>query len=199
MTMLADKFVRLDRSSRRVLLTGLVVVAAVGLYRWILAPFSNQLLAAQRYNSVMDDSMRKARILGEILEAKEAKLKGLTDESVRLQNELFTPGEAREFFTFLPAAARKAGCVVASISQLPEQRTGAQNQSDDSGIVSNKAVVTVIGGYNEIVKFLGEMQTRKHRVWVDSVRMDAGAAGKLKCQVGLTIYCIERVETALYE
>jgi hypothetical protein len=95
--MLADKLIKLNSSSRRVLLTALVVVASVGLYRWILAPFSGQLLAAQQCNSALGSTIRKARILDATLEAKKAKLEKLTDESARLRNELFTPGEAREF------------------------------------------------------------------------------------------------------
>jgi hypothetical protein len=198
--MLADKLVRLNSSSRRVLLMALVFVAAVGLYRWILAPFSGQLLAAQQYNSALDNTMRKARILDTTLGAKKAKFEKLSGESVRLRNELFTPDEAREFFASLPGVARRAGCVVQSVSQSPEQRAGLQNRSDGSGIVSKKAIVTVIGGYNSIVEFLRDTQTYKRRIWIDSVRMDAGGvAGKLKCQVTLTLYCIERAEKTLYE
>jgi len=177
----------------------MVVVATLGLYRWILAPFGNQLLAAQQYDSALDSTICKAKVLGTTLESKKAKLEELSGESARLQNELFTPDEAREFFASLPAAARKAGCVVVSVSQAPEQRVGPQNRPDNSGVVGRKAVVTVIGGYSNIAKFLEGMQTCKRRVWIDSVRMDAGAAGKLKCQVGLTLYCVERMETTLYE
>ncbi|MGA2172513.1 MAG: hypothetical protein ABSG82_05805 [Sedimentisphaerales bacterium] len=199
--MLADKVIRLNSSSRRVLLVALVVIAEVGLYRWILAPFSNQLLAAQRHNSALDSTIRKAGILDTTLEDKKAKLEKLTGEAARLQNELFTPDEAREFFASLPAVARLAGCAVQSVSQVPEQRAGSQNRpGDDSGIVSRKAVVTVIGRYNSIVRLFEEIQTYKRKVWVDPVKIEAGdGTGKLKCQVTVTLYCIERVEMALYE
>jgi hypothetical protein len=209
LTMLAEKLVRLDSSSRRVILTALVVVAAAGLYRLILFPFSSQLLAAQHYNSTLDSAIRKSGVLGTTLRAKKAKLDKLVIASERLRNELFTPDEAGEFFASLPAAVRRAGCVVQSVSSVAGGQGGSQNQhpaaslsnpQDGSGISGKKAVVSFIGGYNNIMMFLKEMQTYKRKVWIDSVRMDAaGTAGKLKCQVALTLYCVDITETALYE
>ena len=68
--MLVDKIIQIDSSHRRVLLVALVVVAAVGLYRWILAPYNGQLLAAQQYESTLDSVIHKADVLGTTLEAK---------------------------------------------------------------------------------------------------------------------------------
>jgi Tfp pilus assembly protein PilO len=190
--MSVEKIIQIDRSHRRVLLVSLVVIAAVAMYRWILSPYTGQLLAAQKYNYALDSAIRKAGVMETLLEAKKAKTVELTKESDRLRNQLFTPQEVRQFFASLPIAVRQTGCVTQSVSTVPEQR-GSQN--DSSGIVAKKAVVTVIGGYNEIIKFLEGLQTSEHKVWIESVRIDAGGAGKLKCQVLLTLYCIERVET----
>jgi hypothetical protein len=59
--------------------------------------------------------------------------------------------------------------------------------------------MTVIGGYGNVVRFLKGIQTYKRKVWIESVTMDVGDAGKLQCQAVLTIYCIDSVETTLYE
>ncbi len=199
--MLVDKIVQLERSHRRVLLIALVVVAAVGLYRWILAPYNGQLLAAQQYESALDSAIHKTDVLSTTLKAKRAKIEELTRESARLRDRLFTPGEARNFFAFLPAVAHRAGCAIQSVSSVPEQRGGSQSQPEDSsGIIGKKAVVTVIGGYNNIVGFLNELQTAERKVWIESVKLGTGDnLGKLKCQVVLTIYCIDSLETTLYE
>jgi len=191
--MLAEKIIQINRSHRRVLLISLVVIAAVAMYRWILSPYTGQLLAAQKYNYTLDSAIHKTGVMGTLLEAKKAKTGELAKESDRLRNQLFTPQEARQFFASLPAAVRQTGCVTQSVSIVPETQRGSQN--DSSGIVAKKAAVTVIGGYNDIIKFLGGLQTSEHKVWIESVRIDAGGAGKLKCQVLLTLYCIERVET----
>jgi Tfp pilus assembly protein PilO len=195
--MLAEKIIQINRSHRRVLLISLVVISAVAMYRWILSPYTGQLLAAQKYNCTLDSSIHKAGLMETLLEAKKAKTGELAKESDRLRNQLFTPQEARQFFASLPAAVRQTGCVTQSVSIVPE--TQRNPQGDGSGIVAKKATVTVIGGYNDIIKFLEGLQASEHKVWVESVRIDAGGAGKLKCQVLLTLYCIERVENSLYE
>jgi Tfp pilus assembly protein PilO len=195
--MLAEKIIQINRSHRRVLLIALVVIAAVAMYRWILSPYTGQLLAAQMYNYTLDSAIHKAGLMGTLLEAKKANTVELTKESDRLRNQLFTPQEARQFLASLPAAVRQTGCVTQSVSTAPETQRGSQD--DSSGIVPKKATVTVIGGYNDIIKFLEGLQTSVHKVWIESVRIDAGGAGKLKCQVLLTVYCIERVENSLYE
>jgi Tfp pilus assembly protein PilO len=199
--MLADKIIQLERSPRRVLLVALVVVAAVGLYRWILAPYSGQLLAAQRYESALDSTIRKADVLGTTLKVKRAKAEELTRESAWLRDRLFTPVEVRDFFASLQTTAQRAGCAIQSVSSVPEQRGGSQNQPEDgSGIVGKKAVVTVIGGYNDIVGFLKELQTAERKVWIESVKLGTGDdVGKLRCQVVLTLYCVNSLETTLYE
>jgi len=198
LTMLADKLKHLDSSSRRALLMGLVVLTAVAIYCWLLSPFRNQLLAAQRYNSTLDSSIHKVRVLDTTLEAKKAKLEEMRKAFARLRNELFTQDEARDFLATLPTMIRSTGCVVQSLSSNPEQRGGSQNQPDNSGIAGKKASVTVIGGYNSIVKLFDNLQTSKRKVWIESVRMDTGA-GKLKCQMMLTLYCVDSMETIVYE
>jgi Tfp pilus assembly protein PilO len=199
--MSVEKNIQLNRSSRRVLLITLGVIAAVGLYRWILSPYNGQLLAAQQYESTLDDALHKTNILGKTLEAKKAKIDELKKESDRLRNELFTPDEVRRFFASIGKVGAQSGCVIQSVSSQPEQRGGSQNQTtDNSGIVAKKATITVIGGYNEIISFLSTLTNWQQKVWIESMKMDVGGnAGKLKCQAVLTLYCIERMEIALYE
>jgi Tfp pilus assembly protein PilO len=198
--MLVDKITQINRSHRRVLLVALAVIASVGLYRWILAPYQGQLLAAQRYESALDGALNKAGILGTTLEEKKSKLEELTKKSERLRNEVFTANEVREFFASLQNTVCQAGCVIQSVSEIPDSRSGEQNQAEDgSNVVARKAVVTIVGGYNNIIEFLKKLRTSERKVWIESVRMDAGGDGKLKCQAVLTLYCINRVETPFYE
>jgi Tfp pilus assembly protein PilO len=199
--MLADKIIQIERSHRRVLLVALAVVASVGLYRWILAPYQGQLLAAQQYESTLDSVINKTDVLGTTMQEKRAKVEKLTGETARLQNQLFTLGEFRAFFASLQSAVYRAGCTIQSVSAASDARGGLQNQPEDgSGIVSKRAVVTVIGGYGDIVRFLKELQTYERKVWVESVKLGTGDnVGKLKCQMVLTLYCVGSVETTLYE
>jgi Tfp pilus assembly protein PilO len=195
--MSVEKIISIERSHRRVLLIALAAIVVFGLYRWILAPHTSQLLAAQRYNSSLDATIRKTEFMSTVLEKKKTKIAELTKESDRLQNQLFTQNKARRFFASLPSVAAQSGCAVVSVSTAPNTQQNAQN--DTPAITPKKATVTIIGGYNGITKFLGALQNYERKVWIESVRIDAGSAGKLKCQVLLTVYCIEHVENSLYE
>ena len=195
--MSVEKFIQIERSHRRVLLIALAAIVVFAMYRWILAPHTSQLLAAQRYNSSLDATIRKAEFMSTVLEKKKTKIAELAKESDRLRNQLFTQNEARRFFASLPSVATQSGCAVISVSSTPNNQQNTQN--DTPAIAPKKAMVSITGGYNGITRFISVLQNYERKVWIESVRIDAGGAGKLRCQVLLTVYCIERVENSLYE
>ena len=195
--MLVERITSIERSHRRVLLVALAAIVVFALYQWILAPHTSQLLAAQRYNSSLDAAIHKTEFMSKVLEKKKTKVEELTKESGRSRNQLFTQNEARRFFVSLPSVAVQSGCVVVSVIAVPNTQQNAQD--DTLAIVAKKTTVNIIGGYNGITKFIGALQNYERKVWIESVRIDAGGAGKLKCQVLLTVYYVERMENTLYE
>ncbi len=199
--MSVDKIIKLRRSHRRAMLLAVVLIAALGLYRWILAPYGSQLLAAEKYNYTLGSILRKTGHLDETLTAKKAKLEKLNAESDRLRNELVNTREVRGFFASLPALANSVGCVIQSVNADPEQRRGSENQTQDSsGIVANKTAVSITGGYGNIIRLLEELQAYPRKIWIDSVMIETDRnAGKLKCRLNLTLYCADIMEMASYE
>jgi Tfp pilus assembly protein PilO len=191
--MLVERITSIERSHRRVLLVALAAIVVFALYQWVLAPHTSQLLAAQRYNSSLDAAIHKAEFMSTVIEQKKTKIEELTRESDRLQNQLFTQNEVRQFLASLTSIAAQSGCGVVSVSASPDAQQNTQN--DTPAIVAKKATVNIIGGYNGITKFISALQNYERKVWIESVRVDASGAGKLKCQVLLTLYCIGRVET----
>ena len=191
--MLVERITSIERSHRRVLLVALAAIVVFVLYQWILAPHTSQLLAAQKYNSSLDAAIRKADFMRTDIEKKKSEIEELTKKSDRLRNQLFTQNESRRFFASLPSVVAQSGCAVMSINAQQNMQNGTP------AIAPKKAMVTITGGYNGITKFIDALQSYEHKVWIDSVKIDAGGAGKLKCQVLLTLYCIERVENSLYE
>jgi Tfp pilus assembly protein PilO len=192
-----EKLTSIERSHRRILLIAMAAIVIFGLYRWILAPHTNQLLAAQRYKSSLDAAVSKADFMRTEMENKKSKIEELTKESDSLRNKLFTQNEVRRLFASLPSVAAQSGCAVLSVSTAPNAQPNTQG--DSPAITAKKATVTIIGGYNGITKFVGVLQDHERKVWIDSVKIDAGGAGKLKCQVSLTVYCNEHAENYLYE
>jgi Tfp pilus assembly protein PilO len=190
--MSVERNIKLDRSSRRVLLTAIGVIAVFGLYRWILWPYSSQLYAAQQHEAALDENIRKADFLDMTLKKKKAELEKMSKQAEQLRNELFTVGEARKFFASLATISSRTGCVIQSVGLPPGQKNTTEQAEDKSGIVSRKVIITVLGGYNNIVRFLDEINCWQRRIWIESVNIDAGGStGKLKCQAILTLYCIE--------
>jgi Tfp pilus assembly protein PilO len=194
--MTVEKNIKLNRSSRRALLAAICMIVAVGLYRWILWPYSNQLFAAQRYESALDKNIQKTDSLDRQVQEKKAKIDEMSKEADRLRNELFTIREAREFFASLTGIGTQTGCIVQSVSLSPNQKISSGQGDDKSGLISKKATVTAVGGYNDIVRFLDKISCWPRRIWIESVSIDAsGNTGKLKCQANLTLYCIEPMES----
>jgi Tfp pilus assembly protein PilO len=191
--MLVERITSIERSHRRVLLVALAAIVVFALYQWILVPHTSQLLAAQKYNSSLDAAIRKADFMRTDIEKKKSEIEELTKKSDRLRNQLFTQNESRRFLASLPSVVAQSGCAVMSINAQQNMQNGTP------AIAPKKAMVTITGGYNGITKFIDALQSYEHKVWIDSVKIDAGGAGKLKCQVLLTLYCIERVENSLYE
>ncbi len=194
--MLAEKFTQIEHSHRRVLLSAIILIAGFGLYRWIYAPFNSQLFAAQLYNSSLNQAIHKAEMISNLQEIKKSKIDELKKESDRLRNQLFTSNEMSQFFASLPSIVFQAGCVTQSISLIPETQ---KNQADSSSITPKKAMVTFLGAYSNAAAFFGRLQNSDKKIWIESVKMDTAAGGKLKCQALLTIYCIERAENNLYD
>jgi Tfp pilus assembly protein PilO len=190
--MSVEKLIHVERSHRRVLLGALAVIAVFGLYRWILAPHTEQLMAAEKYNSTLDEAIHKAGFISSVQDKKRTRIEELTGECDRLRNQLFTQNEARQFLASLPSCVTQSGCIIQSVSAIPDAQKNPQG--DSSGIISKKANLIFVGGYNNILKLLELLQNNERKVWIESVKLGTGDAGKLKCQVVLTLYCIERVE-----
>jgi len=195
--MLTDKIIQIDSSKRRVLLGAVIVFASVILYRCILSPYGTQLMAAQRYKSTLDEAIHKTKSLKTILTAKKEKAQKLSEEFSQRELELFTPIETQQFFGSIQDIARRVGCAVQSVSSVGDGKTGQNDEQDVSGINGKKAVISIVGSFGNIEKFMKELQSYQHKIWIESFRVDTGNAGKLKCQLTLTLYCIERTETSL--
>ena len=61
--MLVNNLAKLRRSSRNAVSASLIVIAALAMYNWIVAPRAGYLSAAQRYEFVMDNMVKKNKII----------------------------------------------------------------------------------------------------------------------------------------
>jgi len=199
--MLVDNLAKLRSSSRNAVSASLILIAALAMYNWIVAPRTNYLLAAQRYEFVMDNMVKKNKTIDNRVNIKKKKLEELREQSAQLQSTLFTSDQAREFFSDLQAISEQTGCIVYSVNLItnnPNPIKGGQLQ-DTAGIVTKSAVLSVVGVYKNVTKLIERLQTRTQKVWIDSVQLRTldNRSDQPRCDITITICALADKEPAL--
>jgi hypothetical protein len=199
--MLVDNLAKLSRSSRNAVSAALILIAALAMYNWIVAPRAKYLSASQRYELVMDNMVKKNKTIDNRVNIKKKKLQELREQSAQLQSTLFTFDQAREFFSDLQAISEQTGCIVYSINLItnnPSPNKDGQLQ-DTAGIVIKSAVLSVVGVYKNITKLIERLQSRTQKVWIDSVKVQAlnNNSDRPRCDITITICALTDKEPAL--
>jgi hypothetical protein len=196
--MLIDNLTKMNRSSRRAVFAALVVIGAIAIYNWTVAPYTACLLAAQRYESAVGKIAEKNKAISNTVEAKKGKLQELRKQSDQLQNTLFAPDQVREFFSDLQMYAEKADCAVNSLKVIDRQRSEKDKKPEIATDVTAKSVeLNVLGAYENIVNLIETLQGHTRKVWIDSLNMHAGDDGSdyPVCEIIITVYTIQDKET----
>ena len=192
--MLLNNLAKVSRSSRNVVSSALIVIAAIAMYNWLVAPHTAYLLSAQRNRAVVDDIAEKSKVINSTVTIKKNRLQQLREQFAQLQSTFFTVEEAKEFFSDLQAISEQTGCVVNSLNFITDRKSVEGWQQDDSsGIVAQSATLSVVGVYENIIKLVERLQLRAQKVWVDSVEMKIlhYDSAQPKCDITITIYTIE--------
>ena len=188
--MLIDSLAKLNSVSRNTISAALVIIVIIAVYSWVVAPHVTHLLAVQRYESVVDEVLKKNKIISSAIRTKRKKLEKLGEQFSQLQSSLFMMNEAKEFFSDLQAISEQAGCMVYSLNLLTNEIKSKNSKPEDSsGIVTKSAILSVIGVYGDIIKLIERLQAREQKVWIDSVKMSSlnDTSNQLKCDITITI------------
>ncbi len=200
--MLIDNLAKLNSVSRNSISAALVVIVAIAVYSRIVAPHVTHLFAVQQYESVVDDVVKKNKILSSATQAKRKKFEKLGEEFTKLQSSLFTIDEAKKFFSNLQVISEQSSCKVCSLNLITSKNKSGDGRSEDSsGIVTKSAILSVIGAYGNIVRVIEKLQARPQKVWVDSISMSSleDASGQLECDITITICATQNKETVPHE
>lgn len=199
--MLVDNLTKLSRSSRNAVSASLILIAALAMYNWIVAPRTNYLLAAQRYEFVMENVVKKNKTIDNRVNIRKKKLQELREQSAQLQSTLFTSDQAREFFSDLQAISEETGCIVYSVNLITNKQNPNKDGQlqDTAGIVTKSAVLSVVGVYRNITKLIERLQSRTQKVWIDSVKVQAlnNNSDRPRCDITITICVLTDKEPAL--
>jgi hypothetical protein len=196
--MLINKLANLNRSHRNATSASLVLIAAVAMYNWIAEPHLNYLMAAQQYESVMSDMARNNEALRNTVESKKKRLKKLHEESASLRSTFFTDAKAREFFSDLEVICEQSGCTVNSINFVRRGEGHKSKKFEDLvGAAAQSAILSVVGGYDNVVRLFEKLQARTEKVWIDSVNMQTldYRSAYPRCDMTITIYTIQTKES----
>ncbi|MHC4394202.1 MAG: hypothetical protein ACYS1A_00975 [Planctomycetota bacterium] len=195
--MLVDNLAKSSRLSRSAVSTVMIIIAAIAMYNWSVAPHTAYLRAAQRHEAVAGNIVKKNEVISKKVIAKRKRLQKLQEQFSQLRETLFTPEQAKEFFSDLQTISEEAGCAVYSLNILTTEPARKRRQSDDtSHIVPKRATLTVAGLYENIITLMTRLQVRTQKVWVDSIKLEIldYDSAQPKCDITITIYTIEDKE-----
>jgi hypothetical protein len=200
--LLEDIATKLSSSSRNALSACLVIVAAIALYSWIVAPHVAHLQAVQRYEPTVDNIAHGNRAVSSSLAGKKKKLEQLREQSGQYRSMLFTPDKAAELFSDLQTIAEQSGCAVISVNF---GAGGARPTARRSGVPAratvHRATLSVVGTYDHIVGLLKRLQARTQKVWVDTFTMTTFNIdlALVRSDMSITVYTTEDEEAPLNE
>lgn len=195
--LIEDVATRLSGSSRNALSAGLIIVAAIALYSWIVAPHVAQLRAMQRYEPAVDKIADGNKAISTTLANRKKRLGELRQRSARFRTMLFAPDRAAELFSDLQTIAEQTGCGVISVNfAMSGPATAAQGSAAPVGVASHRATLSVVGTYDQIVALIKRLRTRTQKVWVDTLAMVTFNIdlALVRCDMTITIYTIEDEE-----
>jgi len=199
---LIDSLAKLNSASRNAISAALVVIVAIAMYNWTVSPHVVQLSVVQQYESVLDDVVKKNKILSSAVRTKKQKLEQLGEQFAQLQSSLFMIDKAKEFFSDLQVISEQMGCTVYSLNLTTDKQNSKEGQAEDAtGIVTKSAILSVIGAYGDIVRLVERLQARPQKVWIDSVKMTSldNDSGQLKCDITITICTLQDKEAIPHE
>lgn len=198
--MIIGNFAKLNRSTRDSVFAALIVIAAIAMYNWIVAPHVDYLFAAQQYEFAIEKSVEKNKAIAREIEVKTKKLEELSKQLAQSQSKIFTSDKAKKFFGYLQTVLEETGYTVHSLNlSVSKPRPGDKQSAGTSGIVANRVTLSISGQYNNIVKLMDDLQNYTKKVWVDSFKIKVidFSSGQLKCDMAVTIYTTQDKEASL--
>jgi len=184
--MLVENLAKLGSRTRNATSASLIVITALAMYKWTITPQTAYLSAAKGYESAMCKVMEQNKSVAMQIEIKKKQLLSLRNNSDQIQSMLFTPDQAKEFFSDLQVTSEKAGCAVYSVNLLADR---IDPENERLGVVTKSATLSVVGVYRNITNLLASLQTQIQKVWIDSIELRVldPSSDKAKCDLTITI------------
>jgi Tfp pilus assembly protein PilO len=200
--MLTKQWIKPVSSQMNLILVCLLIIGAIGVYNWIIAPHQNYIQAAQRYESTTKNLTKKKQMIRNNLNSQKTELKELEEKLNSDLGMLFEPSEAKEFFNSIETVSEKAGCTMYSLTfPQADVQSSKNNPNTNSRIIAKVAKLTILGGYGNITDFMNKLQENSKYVRIDSVKIysDNNIPDYLRCDMSVTIYIVSGKENHRHE
>ncbi|UCG60182.1 MAG: hypothetical protein JSU70_11785 [Phycisphaerales bacterium] len=200
--MSVEKIAKLSSSSRSAAFGALILIGAIALYNWIVAPHVTYLHAVQRYEPTVDVILDEKKATIAALAGKKKRVEKLREQASQLRRTLFTHEKGAEFFSDLQTIAEEAGCVVNSVNFGAGGSRPSARQSDIALHASDqRAMLNVVGTYDQITGLARRLQARTQNVWIDALDMTSFSmdSARIRCDMTITICTIDDEEARLNE
>ena len=196
--MQTKSFIKYNGSSSGAVLAGLVLIGAVAMYSWIVAPHLNYLRAVQKYEPILDDIVKEKDALRNLLVRRRETLEKINKRFDGLAKSLFTYVQARELPQELGIVAERYDCSIVTVNLSDEPLSIFGAEGGDKAIDAMEAQVSVVGDYNGLTSFINRLQERERKIWIHSLimRVLGDHGGRLTCDLALTIYVIQEKEAS---
>jgi hypothetical protein len=179
-------------SKRNAMAAAIMVICTFAIYNWFISPHTQYLHAAQKYLTVIDSEEKRSESINNELKQQQKRLDELTHQLELQKQSFFNNDQAKIFLSDLQSIAEKSGCLVANLKFLPARDITVKS-NNSLGICHYQTNMSVMGNYEDIVKFLNTLQNRTAKVWIDSiyVGMKQTTNGYLSCDITLSIYTLK--------
>jgi len=189
--MLAGSFAKLNRSSRNAFCAAIIIIAVIAVYSQIVAPHVTYLFALRQYKSALDRTAAKRSVIENKVKINKKKLEELNGQFARFQNTLFVPQEAEEFFGNLRTLSLKTNCSIYSLDFIASAASPEDRQAEEaSDIAAERAMLSVAGVYDNVIKLVESFQMQPRKVWIESLKMESlnDDSPQIKCDINIKIY-----------
>ncbi len=107
------------------------------------------------------------------------------------RSRLFTTKEAEIFFDNIQPVSEHTGCTVKSLLVSPKDAL-FKDEKTNGRITKKHAALTLMGGYQNIMKAVEKLQDHSQGVWFDSVSIKQDSeTGRIECSMGISVYAAE--------
>ena len=190
--MIADRLRTHPQVVRHASSAALVLIGALALYNWVLAPHVGCLQAMQKLETAVGSIAEEKDRIGATLDAKAGQRRSLQQELADLEESVFSAQKAKVFVESLLPAVEGTGCTVIE-ADFAGKATAVRVEEPNAPVVELLQPSLVVSGQSDqISALLQRFRDHRPRVWIDSCQCDFSdrGAGLVECRLVLALYVV---------